>query len=158
MAAALMVLAAGCKPTEKNYKAAYDAAIAKRQAVDVDIDIPTEGLIVEGEPSRRSLQGHDVWYLVSPLGTIADGSLAPQAFSVATGCFKMPVNALDQARALREKKMAAFAVKGEQDRYYSVAGSFETLEEALVFYDEFMASNPSFTFVGLPALTIIEKR
>lgn len=154
----LMTVATGCKPTEKNYKAAYDAALAKRQHVEVDMDIPAEGLMVDGEPVRKNLDGHDVTYLVSSLASFTDGGLAPLAYNVVTGCFKMPVNALDQARSLREKRLPAFAVKGEQEKYYSVAASFETLEEALVFYDEFIAANPSFSYVGVPALTIIEKR
>lgn len=155
----LLTLAPGCKPTERNYKSAYDAALAKRQAkVDADLDIPAEGLMVEGQPSRRNVEGVEVLYLAAPLSSIDEGSVAPKDFNLVAGCFKMPVNALDQARTLREEGFEAFAVRGEHDLYYTVVSGFDTLPEAAEFYAFFQARHPDFTYVGLPSLTIIEKR
>ena len=155
----LSVLAPGCKPTERNYKAAYDAALAKRQAnVDADLDIPQEGLIVEGQPVHRNVEGTDVLILVAPLSAVDEGSVAPKAYNVVAGSFRMPVNALDQARTLRGEGLEAFAARGEHDLFYTVAGSFDTLPEAADFYSFFMSRHPDFTYVGLPSLVIIERR
>lgn len=155
----LLLTAVGCKPTEKNYKAAYDAALAKRQTkIDADLGVPEEGLIVEGAPVRRTFDDTQVWYLVTSIGALDEGSLPPGRFNVATGAFKMPVNALDQARTLRGRGYESLAVRGENDLFYTVVSTEDSISGAVAFYKEFIDRNPEFTYVGLPSLTIIEKR
>lgn len=156
LAVAGLLVAGGCKPTERNYKAAYDVAVAKRQNVDVDLDISEADLIQEGQPSLRTLRGQEVLYLGSPLRPVSEGGAVPEKYNVVCGVFKMPVNALDQARNLRSDGMDAFAARGEQDKYYTVAGSFDNLEDALAFYASFKKKHPDFTFVGISGLTLLE--
>lgn len=152
-----LLTAVGCKPTERNYKAAYDAAVAKRQTVDVDLDIAEDDLIQEGQPSPRTLMGQQVLYLASPLSPVSEGGAVPEKYNVVCGAFKMPVNALDQSRNLRHEGLDAFAARGEQDRYYTVAGTFDNLDDALAFYASFMKKHPDFRFVGIPGLTLLER-
>lgn len=145
-----------CKPTERGYKSAYDAALAKRQASEADMNIPVEGLIIEGEPAKRNLNGRDLLYLVAPVGPVSEGSIIAEKYNLAVGCYKMPVNALDQARNLRGEGFDAFAVRGEEDRFYVILASFPTLEEVIAVYDTFLISHPSYPCIGLPGLTILE--
>lgn len=153
----LLMIASGCKPTERNYQAAYDAALAKRQTALQDMDIPAEGLMEDGEPFLKDMgQGRRLYYLVAPMAPVSEGSLAGDKYNVVVGCYKMPVNALDQARKLREDGLDSFATRGEQDRFYVVAATFETLPEAIAFYDDFLASRPGYPIVGFPGLTIVE--
>lgn len=66
---ALIPIAAGCKPTEKNYKAAYDAALKKREAaaVDADMMIPAGALQQIGGPQKRKIGDVEVYMLVEPI-------------------------------------------------------------------------------------------
>lgn len=154
---ALLMLAPGCKPTERNYKSAYDAALAKRQAADTDMNLPVGALMVEGEPSLRQVDGRDVYWLTAVLRPVTEGARGADAYNVAVGSYKVPTNALDQSRALRDEGLDAYACRGENDHYYTVAGSFDTAAEALAFIDSFRDSHPEYPHVGLPDIIIIEK-
>lgn len=160
LAALAAPLFTGCKPTEKNYKAAYDVALKKRQQESGDASERSEGhrLITDDGPRTIAAAGREWHYSVINLsqadgaaaggksvGTRPDKPASPDAavktqltessdenkWVVAVSRYRMPTNARSQvADLLSQGFSGALVMKDASDRYYSVAGRFATLEEA----------------------------
>ena len=62
-AAMVALMFVGCKPTENNYKAAYDAAVSKRQEVAKEQMRPASGLMSDDGPQLRVVDGDSVYVL-----------------------------------------------------------------------------------------------
>lgn len=87
-------LLAACKPTEKNYKAAYDVAVQKRQQESSDASLRSEGhrLITDMAPRTINAAGRDWNYIVmamAPDNSTASDAKIPAAPSKA-GTDKKP--------------------------------------------------------------------
>ena len=82
--AALMFV--GCKPTEKNYKAAYDAALSRRQEVAQEQMRPATGLLSDDGPQMRIVGGDTVYVLRERL-RLTDGTRVPGKWCVGVGVF-----------------------------------------------------------------------
>ncbi|MCH5236842.1 MAG: hypothetical protein J1E95_03485 [Muribaculaceae bacterium] len=150
-----MSLLTGCKPTEKGYKAAYDAALGKRQAATVDIEIPEGALMdVEG-PQLKEINGVSVYLLNDRIKMIEVGTRRPETYNVAVGCYKMITNCKSQVSDLKSDGYDAFGVKDSEDKYYSIAGSFGSIDEAVMLCKEFQKKKKDFTYVGLPDAPVI---
>lgn len=147
MAIAAVALS-GCKPTEKNYRAAYDAAINKRQSVADSLE--ADGLVSADGPRSRNVDGKD-YYFLSEIMKAAEGYDALLAVNVAVAQFKMPTNARSGVEALREKGYDARLAKGMGDKWFIIAGSFDSIKEATEFIDKFRSKNPSYSYIGLGA-------
>lgn len=94
LSAAVMaaLLLASCKPTEKNYKAAYDAALEKREAAMREQMIPTTGLMSDDGPQMRVVEGDTVYVLREALRR-GEPSRKVGGWSVAVALYKMETNA-----------------------------------------------------------------
>lgn len=140
----------GCKPTEKNYKAAYDAALSIRQAEaeDPDLNIPVEGYKKIGDPEKKEINGKSYNYVFQHLRPV-DEEVEMQPYNVAVSVYKMPTNCKSQARDLRESGYQAFAAKTGDDRYYTIIGSYSTIEEAAIAVDNYMKKHKGAIYVGL---------
>lgn len=67
----------GCKPTEKNYQAAYDVAKKKRQAsdaLDAELGIPSGGLINTDGPMLHVVHGDSVYVKVDRVRMLESSS------------------------------------------------------------------------------------
>lgn len=145
----------GCKPTEKNYKSAYDAAIAKREQAAAEQMRPATGLLSDDGPKMRVLAGDTIFVSQERL-RMPDGGKVPGQWAVAVGVFKMDTNAKASASALRDKGYGrATAVKASEGRYYSLATTVSTLDSARVAQREFRDANPGYPFIGLPGAPVI---
>lgn len=146
----------GCKPTEKNYKSAYDAAVAKRQAEnsDPDLNLPAGGYQKIGAPVIKEIGGKDYDYLFVRAKPLNEGD-EMHPYNVAVSVYKMPTNCQSQVRDLRDAGYAAFGVKTGDDRYYVIAGSYPTIEEAASAADAYAAKNKEAVYVGLGASPLI---
>lgn len=170
----LIIIAVGalaltaCKPTEKNYRSAYDAAISKRQAEHDALE--ADGLIAEDAPRPIYMDG-DTLYFANEIIEIdtdfaplkngnANDSQAPslKALNVAVGVFKMNTNARSGASALREKGFDAFPVKSLGDKWYIIAGSGANLDEARAIIKDFKKKNPDYPFIGLGGHPVIIRK
>lgn len=157
IAVVLLLSFGGCKPTEKNYKSAYDSALAKRQAAEADLQVPAgERIILEGEPVPRAFGSDTVYCLTVRVAPITDGSRSAGKYALAVGCFKMPANALDQARALRDAGEESFAVRAQDSRFYTLCGDYDSMEDAYAAYRLWKTKRPDYPSVGLPGITILE--
>lgn len=152
----------GCKPTEKNYKSAYDAAVNKRQssdALDADLGIPGGKLQREGDPALRVVNGDSVYFLVGRLKFIDGEEHEKHRFNVAVGAYKMQTNCSAQVSDLFAKGYAAFGASNPGGMFYVIAGSFDTLDEAVSFDKAFQSKESAHIYSGLPqAPVIIESR
>lgn len=151
------MLAVGCKPTEKNYKAAYDAALQKRQAAatDPDIDIPDGALLQTDGPQKRVVDGDTVYVQGERLKFFTGEEHAKHRYSVAVAAYKMKTNCSAQVSDLFAKGYAAFGVENPEGKFYVIAGSFDTLGEAVAFSRKFAAAEKKHVYSGLPEAPVI---
>lgn len=155
----LLIGATGCKPTEKNYQAAYEAAQRKRaaDANDADMGLPAKGLQQIGAPVAKTVNGHEVLtetkFLKRPGGEFMN------KYNVAVARYKMATNAKAQADRLTAEGYRAFQAEGTEGWHYVIAGTFDTLAAAADLATGYARKNEPAAFVGLPgAPVVIEKR
>lgn len=152
----LLLFLISCKPTEKGYKAAYDAALGKREAAmaDIDVNLP-EGAVqqVDG-PQLKEYNGSKVYVLNQRIKPDVDGMRLPGSYNVAVGTYKMDTNCKAQVKVLREEGYDSFPAKDMEGMYYTIAGSFPTLDEAAKFYQKYMSEKDR-VYIGLPKAPVI---
>lgn len=164
-----VMLMTGCKPTENNYRTAYEAALAKREraVADADMGIPEGGLISLDGPRTRDVGGETVYVESRPLqltapsdvpegGNVAKDAPHPERYNVVVGKYRMATNAIGQVGQLKGNGYAgAFPAHSDKDTQYAVAAAFDSIEEAAVFIRDFKSSNPEMKYVGLPDAPVI---
>lgn len=156
-----VIAAVGCKPTERNYKEAYDVALQKRNAAatDPDMAIPAGGLKTTGGPLQKEIDGETVSFSAEHLKFEGGLEGVMKKWNVAVAKYKMPTNCASQTSDLFSEGYKAFYVLNPEGYYYVIAGSFDSLEEAEKFVKEYSSRHKATTFVGLSGTPlIIEKR
>lgn len=152
----------GCKPTEKNYKEAYEAAAAKRQA-----DMEARGLggmMLQDDLniSKRPMgeNGDSVWICHDLLSLeVEEGITLPEGrYGVVTSVFKMPANARAMSSDLREAGEVAAVGKSSSGKWYVITGIYPSLNEAAEGLREFDRHHKDFHYVGLPGAAIANLR
>lgn len=155
-ACAAAVILSGCKPTERNYRAAYDAALAKRQAEAEQRMLPATGLMSDDGPQLRVVGGDSVYVVKERLRPL-DGDTLPDAnWALGVGVYKMGTNAKAQAEALKKEGFpAARAARAAGDRWYAIADTAATLERAVDAARRFRDAHPGYPYVGLPGAPVL---
>lgn len=154
-AAIVALMFVGCKPTENNYRNAYDAAVAKREQAAAEQMRPASGLLSDDGPMQRVVNG-DTVYVLNERVSMLDGGAAPDRWGVAVGIYKMDTN----ARASAEDIMAAgfgnaFVARGTEGRFFTIAATAHTLETAKEESERFRKQFPDYPYVGLPAAPVL---
>lgn len=142
----------GCKPTEKNYREAYDVAIAKKQKATEELE--SEGLISADAPRSKVVDG-DTLYFKSAVLQVRPGEGKLRDYNIAVDEFKMPTNARSGAEALKDKDFGSFAAKSTGGRWYVIAGTAESLSEAASIIRRFRTLYPAYPYIGLGRPVII---
>lgn len=142
----VLVVLTGCKPTEKNYRSAYDAAVAKREKATADANLPAD-LILEDGPKKEKIGDLEVATLNERLSPVDNGD-ALGMVNVAVAQFKMPTNARSGAEALKEKGFQARVVKATGGRYFLLAGSYADFDAALECAARFRKAYPDYPYIG----------
>ena len=153
----LILALTGCKPTEKGYKAAYDAALGKREAARADIidaSIPEGALQDVDGPQLKEVDGVKVYVLNQRIKAAEEGESLPGNYNVAVGCYKMVTNCRSQVNTLRGDGLEAYAAQDSDGMFYTIAGSFKFLSEAVKFSEKYRAGKDR-VFVGLPNAPVI---
>lgn len=143
-----------CKPTEKNYRAAYDIAMAKK-AAETD-DLAQEGLISSDAPTMRIVEGDTLYFKSFPL-SLENKEAKQQAYSLVVDQFKMPTNARSSAAVIREKGFDAEVAKSTGGRWFVIAGGAETLDEARLLTNRFRQAFPSYPYIGVSKPLLIRR-
>lgn len=144
-----------CKPTEKGYQAAYDLAKGKREAVmtDLGVNLP-EGALQDVDGAQlKEVDGVKVYLQNQRLSPVSE-DIATESYNVAIGKYKMNTNCVAQAKSLKEEGYDAFAAKDHEGMFYTIAGSFPTLEKAVKFYQDYQQGKNR-VYVGLPSAPVI---
>ncbi|MDE6007388.1 MAG: hypothetical protein K2G67_07530 [Muribaculaceae bacterium] len=150
---ALMFVA--CKPTEKNYKAAYDAAQIKREQAAAEQMRPASGLLSDDGPSLRVVDGDTIFVTRDRL-RLPDGQRPAGEWGVAVALFKMSTNAVATASDLHEAGFPeATYLKGAGGKHYAVAGVTSTLDSARNIAADFRRAFPEYPYIGLPGAPVI---
>lgn len=152
----------GCKPTEKNYRSAYDAARAKREREDslrqarvADLGLDSKGGtgMEEVDGARRTtIRGREVW-LRSETFVRAD---SVKAYSVSAATFKMPSNATAMAADLRADGFPAARAAQGKDAWFVLIGESDALDPALDIYGTWMDTRRDAPTVGQPGLLLLK--
>ncbi|MCH5228145.1 MAG: hypothetical protein J1F16_10100 [Muribaculaceae bacterium] len=152
----LLLIATACKPTEKNYKAAYDAALGKREAAlaDINVNLPEGAFQQVDGPQLKTIEGSQVYFNNQHLKPVEENKTLPGNYNVVVGAYKMITNCRAQSQALRDEGFDAFPAQDTEDMFYTVAGSFSSLSEAVKFYDSYK-KNKNRVYVGLPNSPVI---
>ena len=145
----------GCKPTEKNYKAAYDSALAKREAAVREQMLPATGMLSDDGPQQRIVAGDTVYVLKERILKL-DGTPVPGKWAVAVGMFKMDTNAKSGAEQLaREGFPEAIPAKATGGRYFTLVATASTIDSARLESKRFMEKHKSYPYVGLPGAPVL---
>lgn len=152
-AVAGLLLMGACKPTEKNYRAAYDAAKAKREYKDPDEELLTGGHRLLSDDAtnwvvlgKDSLQTERIW--LKPY----DGSMWPQSgpYRLAVAMFKMSTNATSILDDLKKhKELTPIVAQDGQKRLFLIAGSATKPDSLGAVLTTFRKAVPDFTYIGM---------
>lgn len=154
-AAMVALMLVGCKPTENNYKAAYDAAVAKRQEAVKEQMRPATGLLSDDGPQLRVVDGDSIYVLRETVRTL-NGERVPAKWLVAVGVYKMDTNAKASVEALHTGGFPdAFVAKATGGKHYAVASMASTLDSARTASKVFREAYPEYPFVGLPGAPVL---
>lgn len=149
----LMALAAACKPTEKNYRQAYEAAKAKREYVDPDADLMMGGhKLLDEESSNWKVLGTDTLeirhFYMKPVGVEKWPNEGPYRLAVAM--FKMNTNANSLLADIKKRTTQHPVVATDsKDRHYIIAGSATSIDSLAQVLATFKKENPGFSFIGM---------
>ncbi len=151
--AALMLVS--CKPTEKNYKAAYDAALKKRAEAAEQQMRPATGLLSDDGPQLRIVDGDSIFVLRERL-RLLDGSRPGGNWAVAVGVFKIDTNAKASSADLNAAGWkSAPPAKAQAGKFYAVADTLTSLQDARKRAAEFKLAFPDYPYVGLPGAPVL---
>ncbi len=150
----LLSIITACKPTEKNYQQAYDAAQRKREAVDLNQVADADGHKVIGFDAPQSVTvGSRTMNVISAFTKPIDetpSQSSHQMYMVAVGKYHMPTNARAQAATLVEQGFEdAHAVTDGKDNYYAVVGGFNSLPDAAECVEKLEKNYMPGFFIGL---------
>lgn len=153
----LLLLLSGCKPTEDNYRKAYETAQQARQReqeADAALGIP-QLQSVDGPP--RSVVGTDSVYVrheaLALNGAEPQSGLLP--VNVAVGKYKMTANARGDADNLRADGFDAFVLANADGEFYAVAGCAASLPEGVALLKKVRKKYPQRPYVGLPGEPVL---
>lgn len=145
----------GCKPTEKNYKAAYDAAQLKREQAAAEQMRPASGLLSDDGPTMRVVDGDTIFVSRERL-RLPDGQRPEGEWGVAVAQYKMSTNANATVADLKAAGLPdAIYLKGPQGKHYALAALVATLDSARSVSAEFQRKFPDFPYIGLPGAPVI---
>ncbi len=158
----------GCKPSEKNYQAAYDAATKHKQEMMTDDVIDMSIVHLEDTPRRITTESGSAYIRYDYISLYSDKQSDTnqsdtkkrdmKKYNVAVAAYKMRANAEADAEQLTADGYDAFVMQDGKSVLYVIAASLPTLDEAVAFTVDFKKKNPKRPFVGLPEEPVIYTR
>lgn len=148
----LLAVTVGCKPTEKGYKQAYDAAKAKREYVDPDTELLTGGhKLLDENSSNWKVIGNDTLQIQHLRISPENGEKWPQTgpYRLAVAMFKMNTNSTSMLKDIKKGNLKPVIATDGKDRHFIVAGSATTADSLKYVLDAFKKENPGFRYIGL---------
>ena len=153
-APALLVAVAACKPTEANYRAAYEASLAKREAQDAEMR--EFGIVLrEGDPQWRAVGSDSILYRREPLAALEKDTARMHPYNVVIASYSMPTNARAHAERLAGEGFKSRVLQNGDSRYYTVVAEFDSLPGVPAFVREYVSKHPRDMYSGLPGYPMV---
>ncbi len=152
---ALTLIALGglvsCKPTEGNYRKAYEAAVEKRTKADPDADLIYGGHRPASPLGAIEEQiGQETFYTLRVQVNVVEGEGQGNPYRVAVAFFRMSANAVSDASRLRAAGVGeAGVVTSGDEKYFVTVASAPTLKEAAAQASAYAAGHPDTPYIGL---------
>lgn len=136
-----------CKPTEKNYKSAYDKAMEKaRQGLS---DYEYEQMVLNDLPPYKhtatdSLRvfSESIMWQYSPASVNGGEQVTPARYNLAVGKYSMLTNAKGHADRLSADGWKAVVLRNGEPIYYVVVKMSEDLDTVAAAAHEYVARYP----------------
>ena len=147
---AILLLMAACKPTEKNYKAAYQVALdkkAKEKAADEGLGLPQ--LISDEGPQNAVFAGVEMPVLRIPLSPWPKGETRIFPCNVAVARYLMQANAMSHCERLAEEGYGAYMLTDAKGNIYVCIAGAESGEAAAQKAAEYSGRHPGSTYPGI---------
>lgn len=146
----VMLVAPGCKTTEKNYQAAYEVAMKKKQAENsADEDLGIEGMLEQTDgPAKRVMGGATFYFESRKLKKVETSEVMRGKYCVVIASYKMKTNCEAQVRDMMAKGYEAFAAVDGDGKYYVVIGVFPSLKEAGEFCAKYIEKEKPQSYIG----------
>ncbi len=153
MMVVLLGMVYACKPTEKGYRQAYEAAKSKREQVDPDEELMTGGhkLLNQESSNWRVIAGDSVQVQHKFIKPIEDEKW-PQSgpYRLAVAMLKMTTNAKSMLSDLQKKgRLKPVIATDGKDTYYIIAGSATYADSLGNVLATFKKDNPKFQYIGM---------
>lgn len=149
----ILPIMSGCKPTEKGYQQAYDAAKNKREQADPDEELLTGGhKLLSQESTNWKVIAGDSLQLQHKFLKPTDGAKWPQSgpYRLAVAMLKMTTNAKSMLADLQGKgSLTPVVATDGKDTYYIIAGSATYVDSLGNVLSSFKKENPKFQYIGL---------
>ncbi len=151
----------GCKPSEKNYRAAYETTMAAREADATDYDNTVYTRIRRQMKTGTAVVGGDTlavntqFVAVTPDGGCINESI--KRYCVVVGQFKQVFTAKNMRERLVDAGYpGAFVVQTREPYYFVVAGAMPSLSEAAALLkraeaDSSLVMRPPLPFILQPS-------
>ncbi len=158
--AILLGLIVSCKPSEKNYRQAYDRTVEGRQEGEYLDSTIYNKFRIQGRPAYAVVGSDTLHYRIERIGyTKGEGATPSSAsrFQIVVGQFKQIFNAREMRRRMMEGGYAgAFIVQTGEPLYYVVALSQPDAAAAMVSLDSLrgrvdLGVRPPFPWVMMPS-------
>lgn len=148
----LAVLFSACKPTEKNYRTAYEKASQAAERKAAEEAVATDGHILESLDGPRIhvvdgdtvMIGHE---MAKPIEAGRSGETGRMGIAVAR--YTMQTNARRHAEDISAEYPAAFVAKDGQDNYYVMIKRVPNVDAAIEPVRIFRISHPGYRYIGL---------
>lgn len=154
-------LLCGCKPSEKNYRLAYETAQAKaREGLDDDV---YEAMLRDELPPLIHIMGDSVrvqrvnlnWFY-TPQSVDSGKSQEPLPYNLAVALYKMPVNARAHANDLAQEGYASCVMRSGTDKYYVIAARSGSLDSIAHASSAYIATHEP-PYPGLPCVVALQR-
>lgn len=159
LAAGGILLLTACKPTEHNYRNAYDKAYEAAQRKAAEMSVSTDGAVLETfDGPRVEIVEGDTLY-VSPVtvsGFETDGEKSRAGkIGIAVARYSMPTNARRHMADLAGKYPGASMATDGDDNYYVLIDRVASIPEAAAPLRGFRKANPDYPYIGLGGKALI---
>ncbi len=146
-----------CKPTEKNYLKAYEAAQRRRQQEVENSDIDLSRMIRIDTPQRKYVGGDSAYVRHEALNLYGRAPQSgQQPCNLAVAKYNMRANAEAHAENLRADGYDAFIYSTPAGEFYVMAGAYSDLSTAIRARREYITRHPDAPYIGLPGEPVIE--
>lgn len=146
-----LLLLAACKPTEKNYRNAYEKAYSasQRKAQEENVSF-SGGKLEKIDGPRTEVIDGDTLYIGQELVRLLEpqDSLTQGKVGIAIARYSMPTNAKRHAEEMKKEYPEAFVSTDGHDNYYVMIKRVPGVNEAISPVRIFTETHPGYRYIG----------